>query len=327
VITALFVLRRILSALLLLALVLSATFFLIHLAPGDPTTLLAVDPRVPPEHRQRLLELYGLDQPLGVQYLRWLEAVALHGDWGRSYSLGRPVTEILAESLPNTVWLVCGTLLVQYGFGLLLGIAAATRRDGLLDHQIRAVSLLLFALPSFWLALMAIEGLSVRLDLFPASGMRSLDADVLPAVVRLADRLHHLALPALVLGLSGCGQIARLVRNGLIEVLSQDYVRAARARGLSPGRVLWVHALPNALGPVVQGFGVVLPSLLSGALIIEAIFAWPGVGRVAYRAILSRDYPMVLATTALAAALVVLGSLLADLLHAWLDPRVRESHA
>lgn len=316
-----FILRRLAASLVLLFLVLSATFFVIHLAPGDPTWLLE-DPRIPAEHRARLRAFYGLDQPLAVQYGRWLGAAA-RGDWGRSITAGRPAATVLAEKLPATALLVLAAVLVEHGLALPLGVAAAARAGGALDRGIRVVSLVLYAVPIYWLALVAIELLGVRAGLLPLGQARSESFHSLSAIGKVGDVARHLALPALVLGLASFGGAVRFLRHGLLDVLGRDYVRAAQARGLSPARVLWVHAFPNALGPLIQRLGLSLPYLLSGSLLVEVVFAWPGIGRAVYLAMLERDYPVILAATALSGLFVVAGSLLADLLHAWVDPRVR----
>ncbi len=306
---------------MLLWLVLSLTFFLIHIAPGEPARLFE-DQRITEEHRQRLRHLWGLDQPLSHQYVRWLGAAAA-GEWGASLSLGRPVTEVLLEKFPNTCLLVAAAMMVEYGLGMFLGVAAARYAGRSLDHLIRVVSLLLFSVPVFWLGLLAIEFLSVRWPVFPTNQMISDGARHLSGLGKGLDVLHHLALPALTLGLARCGAVTRFVRNGMLEVMRQDYIRTARAKGLHPARVLWVHALRNSLVPLLQRFGIALPLLLSGSVVIEVIFSWPGIGFSLYQAILQRDYPVILAGTAFAGALVVLGTLLTDIVHAWVDPRVR----
>ncbi len=316
-------LRRAAAAVVLIALVLTATFFLLHLAPGDPVQILA-DPRVSAEQRDRLRRLYGLDRPPLEQYLAWMAAVA-RGDWGISYLHQRPAARVLADALPNTLLLAAASLPLQYGLGIWLGVAAARRARQRLDHVIRAGSLLLYSLPLFWLGLMAILVLAVRWPVFPAGHMWSVGAEELGWAGRCLDLLRHLALPAGVLAVSTAGGIARFVRNALLEELGEDYIRSARARGLSEPRVVWRHALRNSLPPLLQVFGLHLPQLLGGALVVEVVFAWPGLGRLAYEAILGRDYPVVLATTALSGLLVVAGSLAADLLHAAADPRVRRA--
>ncbi len=318
-----FILRRLGASALLLFLVLTATFFLIHLAPGEPSRLFD-NPRLSAEKRQELREVYGLDQPLGQQYLTWMGSV-LQGDWGSSISLGRPAFEVLLEKMPNTCLLAAGALVVEHVLGLCFGLLAAARAGSLVDRQIRVLSLVLYSVPAFWFALLAIELLTIRWGLFPINQMRSDRAYLLPPLAQAADILHHLALPALILGIARCGAVVRFVRNGLLEVLGQDYIRTARAKGLKPSRVLWVHAMRNILIPLVQRFGLALPFLLSGALVIEVIFSWPGVGFAVFQAMLQRDYPIILAATAMSGALVALGNLLADVLHAWLDPRVRDA--
>jgi peptide/nickel transport system permease protein len=319
--------KRLLAGVLALILVVTATFFLTHLAPGKPSLLLTDNPRIPQEQRQRLAARLGLDQPLPVQYGRWLVAVA-RGDWGISFVHQRPVARVLAAALPSTLLLALATLPLQFGLALFLGMSAARatqrgRGGQLRDQAIRVVSLVFYSLPLFWLALMAILLFAVRWPLFPASHMRSVDAEALSPLARLWDVASHLALPALVLAVSTAGGIARFVRGGLLEAIGQEFVPAARARGLSERRVWWGHALRSRLAPLVQLAGLQLPYLFGGSLVIEVVFAWPGIGRLAYDALIARDYPVILATTTLNAALVIAGNLVADILHAAADPRVR----
>jgi peptide/nickel transport system permease protein len=317
----LFLIRRLAAALLLLFLVLTVTFFLIHLAPGDPVSLFDNGHMTAAQHTH-LLHLYGLDRPLPVQYFDWLRA-ALRGDWGISFEAQRPVAELIFQALGPTLLLAGTALILQYGFGLLLGVAAARRQGGAADHLVRLLSLLVYSQPVFWLGLMAVLLFSLKFSILPASHMRSVGADEMGTAARLADLAHHLALPALVMGLHGAAGVTRFVRGSLLEVLSREYVTAARAKGLSERRVVWVHGVRNAIVPLIQVFALSLSGLLSGSVVTEVIFAWPGLGRLSFDAILSRDYPVVLATTALSAFLVVAGNLLADLLQGWADPRVR----
>lgn len=317
-----FLIRRIAQAVLLVFIVLSLTFFFIHLAPGDPTLVLQ-DPRLTEEQRQAMRSAYGLDRPLLAQYLTWLRAVVLEADWGISYVYSRPVTEVIAEYAPPTLLLTAAGLLIQFSVGLAAGVAAARRVGKRSDLAIRFAAMLLYALPVFWTGLMALLVFSYSWGLFPPGHLQSVDAGSLSPLGRALDIVHHLVLPALVLGLATAGGTARFTRNSLLEELGQDYVRTARAKGLSESRIVWVHALRNAATPLLQLLGLSLPLLLSGALIVEVVFSWPGLGRLTFDSILSRDYPVVLATTALAGVMVVIGSLLADLLHGVTDPRVR----
>lgn len=317
-----FLLRRLAVSTLLVLLVLTATFALLHVVPGEPG-LLFEDPRVPREQLDHLRQLYGLDRPLGQRYVSWLRAVTWEGDWGTSFVHQRPVTQVVARAVPPTLLLAGTALALQFLLGTLLGVWAARRRGRPADHLLRVAALFLYALPTFWVALLAVLLLTELWPLFPASHMARVGASELPTGVRLLDRLHHLVLPVAVLTLTGAGALARFSRNSLLEAISQDYVPAARARGLTESRVVWTHALRNAVVPLIQVFGLAFPVLLSGALVIEVIFSWPGMGQLAYNAILTRDTPLILAITALTGAMVVLGNLLADLLHAAVDPRVR----
>ncbi len=321
-----YLLRRLAASAVLIFLVLTLTFFVIQVAPGGPGAVY-LDPRVPAEYADELNALYGLDRPLPERYVAWLRAVVLHWNWGISPSTKRPVSELLALYGPPTLLLSLAALLVQFTFGLLLGVTAARHAERLQDHVIRFLSVLLYALPAFWLGLMAILLLSHTLPLFPPGHTQSLDGDSLGLIGRTLDRLHHLALPALVLGLATLGSVVRLLRGSLVEVLQQDYVRTARAKGVSERTVLWVHGLRNAVAPLTQLLGLSLPYLVGGALVVERVFSWPGMGRLTWEAIGTRDYPVLMAATALSALFVILGSLLADLLLAAADPRVRRSEA
>lgn len=319
-----FLLRRLAASLLLLLLVLTTVFFFLRLLPGDPMHLFEGQ-RLTAAQLTRLREIYGLDRPLLEQYATWLSAVALRWDWGTSLAQQRPVTAVLREAVPATILLSSAGLAVEYAVALLLGVAAARRRGSALDHSIRITTLLLFSQPAFWLGLMAILLFSYVWPVLPASHMHSVDAEFLSPAGRLLDSLRHLTLPALVMGLTTAGGTTRFVRASLIEVMSQDYIRTARAKGLSERRVVWVHGMRNAAVPLIQVFAISLPVLLSGALLIEVVFSWPGLGQLLLNAILARDYPLVLGATALSAAMVILGNLLADVFHALADPRVRDA--
>jgi peptide/nickel transport system permease protein len=318
-----FVLRRLAASLLLLLLVLTFLFFFVHLLPGDPIHLFEGQ-QLTPAQEQRLQRIYGLDHTLPEQYLAWISSVA-RGDWGTSISQQRAVTTALGEALPATAILGLAALGVEYALALLLGIASALRRGSALDQIVRIVTLLLYSQPVFWLGLMAVLLFSYVWPVLPASHMHSVDADLMSPAGRLLDLARHLVLPALVIGLGTTGGTARYLRSNLIEVMSQDYIRTARAKGLSERRVVWVHGLRNAIVPLIQVFALSLPLLLSGALIVEVVFSWPGLGQLTFQAISARDYPLILGATALSATLVILGNLLADVLHALVDPRVRDA--
>lgn len=318
-----FLLRRLGASVLLLWLVLSAVFFIAHATPGDPSGLIE-DPRMTPELRANLRRVYGLDRPLAEQYLRWLGAAA-RGDWGISMVQNRPVARVLGEAVLPTFALAASALAIQLGVGFSFGIAGALFRDRPLDHVLRGLSLVFFSLPVFWLSLMAILLFAVHWPVFPAGGMYTIGAESLPPFSRVRDLLAHLVLPASVLGLALSGFLARFVRGSLLEALGQEHIRMARARGVPERRILGVHALRYALSPVIQILALSIPALLSGSLITEVVFSWPGLGRVGFDAVIGRDYPVILATTAFAAVLVIVFNLVADLAHAAIDPRVRDA--
>jgi peptide/nickel transport system permease protein len=318
-----FLLRRLSASLLLLLLVLTLVFFFLRLLPGDPTRVDEVQ-RLTSEQRQNLRRIYGLDRSLPEQYVTWLTSVA-RGDLGTSLAQQRPVSAALLDVLPATVLLASAALTVEFAVALLLGVTAALRRGTALDHAIRIGGLLLYSLPLFWLGLMAILFFSYVWPVLPASHMRSVDAELMSPMGRFLDLLRHLVLPALVMGFGVAGATARFIRGSLIEVMGQDYIRTARAKGLSERRVVWVHGMRNAVVPLTQVFASSLPVLLSGSLIMEVIFSWPGLGRLTFQAILARDYPLILGATSLSASIVILGNFLADLLQALADPRVRDA--
>lgn len=321
-----FLVRRIVSALVLVFLVTTASFFVTRLVPGSPITQTE-NMKLSRQQVEDLRSLYGLDQPLLHQYGKWLEQVLLTGDWGDSFGHGRPALTVFKEAVPNTLLLGGCALLVQLAFGISVGVWAALRAGQPVDAVIRVVTLVVFSMPVFWLGLMLILLFHSRLELLPASGMHSLDARFLPAGGRFLDLLHHLLLPALTLGLAYASGLTRYVRNSLLETLGQDFIRTAQAKGLPRSRVLFVHGLRSSLGPLIQLIGLSLPSLLNGVLIIEVVFGWPGIGRLIFTACLARDYPLILVGTTYGAILVVTGTLLADVIHRLVDPRVREEAA
>ena len=314
-------LRRALSGLAVVLGVLTLMFFLLRLAPGDPARLL-VGPAATAGQVEAQRHALGLDRPLARQYGTWLGRF-VRGDWGTSIATGRPVRGVLAEAWPATIRLVGLSLVLSYLLGIVVGVVQATRGGGL-DTALSVLSVTLFALPGYWLGLMLVMLFTYRLHALPAFGAAGLDADFLTGWDRVADRLRHLALPLLTLTVIGAGGTARYVRGAMLDVAGAPFVAIARAKGLSPAAVAVRHVLRNALIPVLTLLGLSLPALFSGAVFIEAIFAWPGVGRVLVEAVQARDYPVVMAATAVSAVLVVLGNLLAELLVAWADPRLRD---
>ena len=312
--------RRALSGLGVVLGVVTLMFALLRLAPGDPARLL-VGPAATPAQVAAQRHALGLDRPLAEQYGTWLGRFA-RGDWGTSIATGRPVRAMLGQAWPATVGLVGTSLVLSYLIGIAVGVVQAAR-GGRLDTALSVATVTLFALPGYWLGLMLVMVFTYRFRLLPAFGATGLDADFLPPAAQVADRLRHLARPLATLTLVGIGGTARFVRGAMLDVAGAPYVTVARSKGLSDTRVTLRHVLRNALIPVVTLLGLSLPALFSGAVFIEAIFAWPGVGRVLVEGVQSRDYPVVMAATAVSALLVVLGNLLADILATWVDPRLR----
>jgi peptide/nickel transport system permease protein len=313
-------LRRALSGLAVVFGVLTLMFFLLRLAPGDPARLL-VGPAATAEQIEAQRRTLGLDRPAAEQYAAWLVRF-VRGDWGTSIATGRPVHAMLAEAWPATIRLVGVSLVLSYLLGIAVGVVQATWGGGL-DTVLSVVSVTLFALPGYWLGLMLVMVFTYQARVLPSFGAAGLDADFLTGWYRVADQLRHLTLPLATLTLIGAGGTARYVRGAMLDVAGAPFVAIARAKGLSPTAVALRHVLRNALIPVLTLLGLSLPALFSGAVFIEAIFAWPGVGRILVEAVQARDYPVVMAATAVSAVLVVLGNLLAELLVAWADPRLR----
>jgi peptide/nickel transport system permease protein len=312
--------RRALGGLGVVLGVVTLMFFLLRLAPGDPALLL-VGPAASAEQVAAQRRSLGLDRPVTEQYATWLGRFA-RGDWGTSIATGRPVRAMLAQAWPATVRLVGISLVLSYLIGIAVGVVQAAR-GGRLDTALSVLTVTLFALPGYWLGLMLVMFFTYRLRILPAFGAAGFDADFLPPAARLADRIRHLVLPLATLTLVGIGGTARFVRGAMLDVAGSPWVTVARAKGLSDTRVTLRHVLRNALVPVVTLLGLSLPTLFSGAVFIEAIFAWPGVGRVLVEAVQARDYPVVMAATAVSALLVVLGNVLAEALVRWVDPRAR----
>lgn len=270
-----------------------------------------------PEQRAALTKRLGLDQPLPVRYVTWLNG-ALHGDLGTSLSSNESVAFRIGQRLPNTLVLSVVALALSILVGIPLGVLGALRRNTLPDFLTAVVSVMGVSIPAFWLGMMLILALSVNLNWLPSSGISSPGSEADPL-----DRLQHLIMPALVLSTTVLPYVVRFTRSALLEVLHQDYVRTATAKGLSRLRVVYGHALRNALVPVVSIIGTLVPRLVGGAVVTEAVFGWPGMGRLAIEAANGRDYPLIVAITVVITAVVVVSSLLVDLAYTWLDPRIR----
>ena len=320
-----FVLRRLLSALPLVWGTATLVFLLVAAAPGDPFDRLR-EPGVSPMTAVRLHEAFRADRPLLVRYVDWL-ADLLRGDFGTSWSYREPAAGLIRDAAVNTLILAGPVLLLQFALGVAAGFVAARSRGGLTDRAVSAAAAALYSVPSYCLALPLTWLLGVKFGWLPVSQMHSLDAGSLSPLPRLLDTVGHLALPCLALVLPAAAGIALYVRDQARAAFDLGFVGASRARGLARRQAERRHALRAALLPIAGLFGLAIPGVLGGSVAIEVLFAWPGLGRLAYQAVLARDTPLILGCTCVASLLVVAGGLVADLLAAALDPRVREAQS
>ena len=307
--------RRLGSSLLTMIFTTMITFAIIQLAPGGPAILL--DDRLTQDDRDQIRRNLGLDQPIPVQYFLWSSAL-VQGDLGTSYLQREPVTTLIAQRFPNTVLLAGVSLALAIIAGIPLGILAATRANSLPDYVSTLFSVLGISVPPFWLGILMIILFSVSLGLLPSAGMYTLGRDR-----TLLDLVGHLAMPAFVMALAPLATVVRYTRSSMLGVIRLEYIRTARAKGLSDRVVLYRHALRNALVPIVTVIGLQLPQFLGGSVIVERIFAWPGMGRLAADAAFGRDYPVVMGVTVVVTLIVVVANLLTDLLYGFLNPRIR----
>jgi peptide/nickel transport system permease protein len=301
-------------------------FGIMHLAPGDPVAMLA-GRQATAEQKDHMRQLYGLDKPIYVQYVRWLGQM-LKGDFGRSYVDGRPVSQHILERLPYTLYLNLVVAVLIYAVSIPVGIISALKQYSRFDHTVTFVAFLGQALPSFWFALLLIYAvLSLRIDWLPIAGVASIGVNVRTAGLgaTILDRLRYLILPTIVIAFGDMAGVTRYMRSSMLEVVRQDYVRTARAKGLPEKVVIIKHALRNALLPIVTLLGAELPLLFSGSAIIETIFSWPGIGLLGVNAVFQRDYMLVMAINMIGAVLMVVGNLVSDILYALVDPRIKYS--
>ena len=319
-----YIARRLLLAVPTLFGIVVLVFLLLHLAPGSPVSALGGESgrRFSQKAAEEMRSAYGLDRPLPERFARWVGRVARF-DLGESFVDHRPVSERIREALPYTLSLNGLALLLTLSIAVPLGVAAAGRPEGVLDRTSGVALFALYSMPTFWAALLLQALFSVRLQWLPLYGVASDAAP--PGLAGFADRLTHLVLPVVCLTYGSLAFYARMVRASVAEARAADYVLAARARGLSRSAALWKHAFRNALLPLLTLLGLVLPGLLSGSVIIEKIFAWPGLGRLYFDSILSRDYPVVLALALLGAVATLVLTLAADIAYALVDPRVRDA--
>ena len=314
-----FILRRLIYAIPTLIGISIITFVIVRMAPGDPIRLFTFGQRdITGEDIERLRHLYGLDKPLPLQYVDWLIAM-LQLNFGQSFIYHQDAFQLLLTRVPATLQLAVVALALQLLIGVPLGVIAALKRGSLTDGAIRVFGVAGHALPAFWLGLMLIILFAVTLRWLPSQGVLTVGKDVWD----LPDRLRHILLPAFVLSLTGIANYSRILRTETLDVLGQDFVRTAHAKGLHERTVVFVHALRNALIPVVTALGGILAALVGGALVVEQVFSWPGVGQFTFQAAIAKDYPIVQAATMFVSVLLVISYLLRDIAYAMVDPRIK----
>ena len=301
-------------------------FGVMHLAPGSPTDMQTqMNPRASAEAQARLRAMYDLDKPLYQQYLIWVKKLAVL-DLGQSFSTDhRPVADKIFERLPITILINVLSLILILAIAIPIGVLSAVRQNSLFDKLTSVFVFIGFAMPTFWLALLLMILFGVQLGWLPISGMRSLNYEYLPAGAAFWDLVKHLILPVTLSAFGGLAGLSRYMRSNMLEVIRQDYITTARAKGLSERAVIYKHALRNALLPVITILGLSIPGLIGGSVIFETIFAIPGMGQLFYMSVMSRDYPVVMGILFIGAVLTLLGNLIADVSYAVADPRIRVS--
>jgi peptide/nickel transport system permease protein len=315
--------RRLIGLIPLILGITIISFAVIHLAPGKPTDLeTQLNPRVSAQARERLEKLYGLNKPLHVQYLTWLSRL-VRFDFGRSFMDERPVSDKILERIPITLAIEFLSLILILSIAIPIGVMSAVKRGSLFDKTSTVFVFIGFSFPTFWLALLLMNLLGVNLGWLPISGIKSLDYDKFSFLERFLDLTKHLILPIFVSAFGGLAGISRYMRANMLEVINQDYIRTARAKGLTERKVIYKHALRNAILPIVTILGLSIPGLIGGSVIFETIFAIPGMGRLFYDSVMSRDYPVIMGILVIGAVLTLLGNLIADIAYAYVDPRIR----
>ena len=299
-------------------------FFVIRLAPGSPVDMEgAMTPKYSENARQKFIEMYDLDKPLLIQYGRWLKKI-VSLDFGASFARdGRPVRDKIFERIPVTLSINVIALFFIFSIALVLGVLSAWHRDSFFDHAVTVLVFIGFAVPTFWLALLCMYLFGVVWGVLPISGLTSWNYDSLTFFGKIADLAYHLVLPIFISVIGGLAGMSRFMRGSMLDVLSKEYITAARSRGLPERKILFHHALKNALLPVVTLLGLSVPGLIGGSVIFESIFSIPGMGQLFYQSVTMRDYPTVMGILVIGAILTLLGNLIADIMYAMTDPRIR----
>lgn len=315
-----YIIKRLLQSVIILFGVTLIIFFLLHLAPGDPF-IQNLNPNVTPEVREKMLRSIGYYDPIYIQYFKWLSQI-LRGNLGFSIQFGKPVLDVIRDYLPNTILLGSTSLLLSLCIAIPAGIYSSRKRGSLFDYLVTFFCFLGISIPAFFFGLLMIKWFAFDLKIFPTSGMISIGKDY-TGWAHFFDVMKHMFLPTLVLSLVNTASFMRYTRSSMIEVIGEDYIRTARAKGLLENKVIYKHAFRNALISIITVITLTIPEIFSGAVLTETIFVWPGIGRVNYDAIGRRDYPMVMGILLLLASIILFSNLLADILYAVVDPRIR----
>ncbi len=312
-----YIVKRLIQSIPLLIGVSIIGFSMMHLSPGGPLAVYTLNPTITAQDIERIKHVFGLDQPLYMQYLKWAYGM-FTGNWGNTFFGGRPVFHVIMERFPATLLLMGSGMSLAILIGMLIGILGAVKRYSIFDYLATTGAMVALSFPTFWFGLMTIFIFSLKLGWLPSGGMYTLggEEDIL-------DLIRHLIMPALVLALVLVAQWSRYTRSSFLEVIHQDYIRTAKSKGLSGIRVLYRHAFPNAIAPLIALAGVQLPWLFSGALVTETIFGWPGMGRLFVDALTMKEYPILMGMIMVTAMTVIIGNLLADVVNAIIDPRIR----
>lgn len=317
-----YIIKRIIYFIPLLIGITLISFFIIHLAPGKPASLQDFNPKISLEVRDRMMHLYGLDKPLYVQYFEWVKRIVKF-DFGRSFVDNRLVKDKILERLPVTLLIEILSLIFILLISIPIGVMSAVWKDSIFDKISTIFVFIGFAVPTFWLGLILMLIFGVRLDWFPVSGIVSLQFDEFSIIEKIIDVARHIVLPVFILSFTSLAGMSRYMRGNMLEVIHQDYIRTARAKGLSEQTVIFKHALKNALLPVVTILGLSIPGLIGGSVITETIFAIPGLGRLGFESVMARDYPTIMAILVITAVLTLLGNFIADVSYSYVDPRIR----
>ncbi len=311
-----YIIKRLLQAIPLLIGVSIIAFSIMHLAPGGPLSVYTLNPSITAQDIDKIKVILGLDQPVHIQYVKWAKGM-FTGNWGTTFFGGRPVFDVIVERIPATFLLMGSAMSIAIIIGMCIGILGAFKRYSVFDYLATTGAMVALSFPTFWFGLMAIYIFSLKLGWFPSGGMFTLGGEE-----GVFDLFRHLVLPTVVLALVLVAQWSRYTRSSFLEVIHQDYIRTARAKGIKGSKILLRHALPNAIAPLIALAGVQLPWLFSGALVAETIFGWPGMGRLFVDSLTMKEYPILMGMVVFTAIAVIFGNLIADILNAVLDPRI-----